>query len=388
MKTMLIIQHYGGVGGSGIGLLSTIQALKDKFNIVIYCPKKPDKLYYYYKSLGLNVKMLQFNFGTIPYYNGGTPWFCKSFYKEIYLIKKSKFYFKKIIKKEKPDIVLVNSLIMAWVSDLKKIYNCKYICHVRETIPTKWSIIGYLLNKKLENFDMVFFISNYDRDYHNLKYPRQYIVRDSLRSDTNILFRKQNREILKKILFVGGADPLKGLDIALDAIKFCKTPGLKLLIAGEIPSCLTTKSEKVVVKGLFKKLYFFKIKKLLNDVDIYSKVVIIGHKNDITDLYKEVDFVVFPSKKPHQARPAIEAGEFYKPIVISNYPQTKESIIDDFNGKVFKSNSSAELAIVIDYLYKNENIIFEMGENNHNIVIEKHLYSKVCSKLATIFTSM
>ena len=64
--------------------------------------------------------------------------------------------------------------------------------------------------------------------------------------------------------------------------------------------------------------------------------------------YKEANIIVFPSTKPHQARPIYEAGISNKPIIISDFNETKEFAINEYNVFTFKNGNNKSLLQTIE----------------------------------------
>lgn len=378
MKKIVIIQHYGGVGGSGIGLLTTINAIVDKYEVVIYCPQTPNNLLEYYKSLKLNVKSIDGPLATFPYYNGGNPIYTPSFYRSSLKLSQSKAYWNSVLERESPDLVIVNSMIMSWMADLVHGNGSKIVCHVRETLPNKHSLFGIIMRHNLEKFDGVMFISEFDKKYHALKHPKQAIIRDSLRpnSENVEIYEVQNPHIWNNVLFVGGADPIKGFDVLLQAIKYIKRE-CTITVAGNIPSYLLDSQTQLPKNNFLINHYYKKLKRMLLNPAIKSRLHIVGHSNDITSLYEQCDALISPSKKPHQSRPALEAGQFAKPVIAPDYKETAENIIVNYNALTYRRNSARGLAKCIDQLYKNTQFMIKMGKNNYELTKRDHTYSSV-----------
>jgi glycosyltransferase involved in cell wall biosynthesis len=378
MKKIVIIQHYGGVGGSGIGLLTTIDALSDKYNVVIYCPKTPNNLLEYYKSLKLNVRSIDGPLATIPYYNGGNPIYTPSFYRSFQKLSQSKAYWNSVFERESPDLVIVNSMIMSWMADIVHENGSKIVCHVRETLPNKHSLFGLIMRHNLEKFDGVMFISEFDKKYHGLKHPKQAIIRDSLRpySENIEINEVQTTHIWSNVLFVGGAEPIKGLDVLLQATKYIKRE-CTITVAGNIPNYLLDSKIPLPEKNFLINHYNKKLKGMLLNPTIKSRLHVVGHRNDITSLYEQCDVLISPSKKPHQSRPALEAGQFAKPVIAPDYKETAENIIKNYNALTFRRNSALSLAKCIDQLYKNMQFTITMGKSNYELTMRNHTYSTV-----------
>ena len=56
MKKIAMIQHCGSVGGSGLGLLTTAKMLRDRFDVIVYCPDRPKGMFRLFEEEGFTVR--------------------------------------------------------------------------------------------------------------------------------------------------------------------------------------------------------------------------------------------------------------------------------------------------------------------------------------------
>ena len=373
MKKIMIIQHYGGVGGSGIGLLTTINALKKKYQVVVYCPQAPLELAVYYKKLNIDTKIYDFDNPSLSYYNGGAPWYSRGFLKSVLNIRRALQEWEKIITQERPDAVIVNSMVMSWLGQLHLPY-CRLICHVRETLPRRNTLLGRWMIHHLNQFQGVMFISEYDKKLMNLTKPLQSIIRDSLIDAVQKSIVNTDdiqKENVHHILFMGGADRIKGLNVAIKAI-LLTDDSYVLDIAGYLPAFLLKQEQPLPRENFILKKYHSELKTLIQNGYEKNRINIIGHVDDVSVLYEQCDVVIFPSIKAHQSRPAIEAGLYKKPVIISDFPNTKESIINEYNGLTFRPGDANDLADKIMKLCRDSEKCCRLGNNNYDNTMKKH----------------
>ena len=93
---------------------------------------------------------------------------------------------------------------------------------------------------------------------------------------------------------------------------------------------------------------------------------------NVQDYFSICDIVVFPSTEAHQARPIYEAGAAKIPIIITDFPNTKEFIKDGETGFEFKYNDAIDLSNKIMEVYKNYNDINDVIEKNYLNAINDH----------------
>ena len=110
-------------------------------------------------------------------------------------------------------------------------------------------------------------------------------------------------------LFLGGSNELKGYSVLIEAMMVNDNKDMNLVVAGNMEEGKKVKNSRIHYLGM-----------------VY----------DMPLLYKACDVLVFPSTSAHQARPAFEAGAFGLPVIISDFPETAETVRDEYNGLVFK----------------------------------------------------
>ena len=239
MKKILFIQHWSSVGGSGISFYNTWNSLKDKYNIVAYIPNSPYDLYEFLISKGMEAKTYSFTCGQIPYYSGGSDFYKPGFWLSIINIFFQISYWKNVIEKEAPDIIMVNSKVLCWMAPLFK--GKKSVCFVRETIKgSPHNPINKLMKVMLEKFSLVSFLSEYDLIQTNLKKAKSVVSPDILNPEEYIDKYGKNKacELLGidskafNIAFDGGIDRLKGIDILVKAMNYLKDENITLIVDG------------------------------------------------------------------------------------------------------------------------------------------------------------
>ena len=116
-----------------------------------------------------------------------------------------------------------------------------------------------------------------------------------------------------------------------------------------------------------------------------GKIIRIGYVTDISPYMSICDTVVFPSTAAHQPRPCIEAGNYERSCVISDYDATKEYFIDGYNALTFKPGDSQDLADKLKYLASNPKQNAELAFNNKKMSQEKHNFTITQKKLYSFF---
>lgn len=142
--------------------------------------------------------------------------------------------------------------------------------------------------------------------------------------------------------FIGRIDIFnKGLDVLLKAFQNIEFP---LKIAGK------GKDES-------------KLKNLINARELNNKIEILGFLNDQekVNFIRNTKFIVMPSRYEGQGIVALEAAAMGKPLIVSDIPELSYVVENGF-GLSFKSENPEDLKDKIITLWKNEDMILQMGK--------------------------
>lgn len=382
MKKIMIIHHSGSIGGAGVSVYNTIMALKDIYEIVIYCPAYPNDFSKYLIENNINVKTYDFPIGSIHYYSGGSPTLSPGFIKGILNIFRFKNMWNKILEVEKPDLVIANSKILAWLSITLRKNNIKGICYVRETRKQSlFNIWNNIQRALLDRFNGVIFISKYDEGKETLKKAVTKTVPNFIDID-DYKASMSRKEACKhfgvdedsfNILFVGGMLRIKGFDVAVKSMKHIKDLNVKLIVAGD-PEFHYKSGSNIYSKfyNFLKRKYESTINKEIVKNNLQNTIVKVGIQKNMSDVYAMADVLIFPANTPHQARPVFEAGAMKLPVIMPDFENTLEYVSHGNNGLIFKRKNSKSLADNIKILINDREYKRSLGEKNYEHTISKH----------------
>ena len=391
MRKILYIHHWGAIGGAGVSLFHTWKSLKNHFEVVAYIPRNPPQLNDFLISKGLFPTTFPFISGQIPYYSGGSTLFRPSFWISIIRTLQQKSYWKTIISRENPDIIIVNSKVLCWMANLFK--GRISICFVRETMKgNPNSAINMIMRSLLNKFTIVSYLSEYDKVQTNLKKAEAVVAPDFLVAENYLdkLGKLRACNMLNidsnsfNVAYVGGLSKLKGIDTALKAMNYLKGMEIKLLVAGTYSALIDRKNAKWILRNIarVRSMIFYRyIRKYIEKNDLQAMLKIIGVQGDISTLYSASDILVFPMSEAHQARPVFEIGFQKKPAIITDFPNIKEFVKSGYNGLVFERNNARELSIAILKLKEDVALRKQLGENNYEYTLKYHTESYSMGRL-------
>jgi len=392
-KKILLIHHSGLVGGAGISLYNMWVTLEKQYQVVAYIADDPPALMDFLNKRGLYPCTFSFRLGKLTYYSGGNSLLKPRFW---YHALHSLFqiaYWKKVIAKEQPDFIIVNSKVLCWMGRIFQKANIKSMCFVRETIPgSSKRPMNRLMSKMLDDFTLVAFLSDFDRAQTELQKAEMVVSPDYL-EPANYIDKLGREAACQKlninpasfnILFAGGIDELKGVDIAVQAINCLKNEDTTLVVAGKDTgevSYVGLKSLFSVLKRRKTILFSKRIKETIEKTGLRDKIIFIGIQTDMSTALSACDVLIFPMKKPHQARPAFEIGVQKKPVIITDFPNIHEFVKTGWNGLTFQPGNPESLAEAILKLKNNPELLKEMGTNNYEYTMKYHTEEFAMSRL-------
>ncbi|WP_318617952.1 glycosyltransferase family 4 protein [Sporosarcina sp. YIM B06819] len=394
---ILIIHHTGLMGGGTLSCFDIIKALEgNKHSIVLALPPGESAARQLAKNNNINI----LNDTVVPlvfgHYNGGAN-ILKVLIRALPRLRYIKRW-EKILRREKPDVVLLNSMIQ-WpmISILKKL-NIKSVCFVRETIKGKRrGLINRFIAAKLQNGTGVSFLSEFDKKQWDLpERVNQIVIPDVVDVDnySNGINKEDSRNILKLkndvfyILYSGGMSKIKGAETIVRALKHCKGKKIELLFLGNSGNDLLEARGVKKIKYFTKISFIKKLYRFIEENGMKDKVKFLGVQTNMNYWYSACDVVVFPAEEAHQARPIYEAGVFKKPIIASDFPNYYEYLKPGVSGLVFKPGDHNELAQAIENLYDNSVLYDDIGNNNYLLMDKFHNSKSVNKKVNNFIESI
>lgn len=369
-KRMLIIHHCGMIGGAGNSLLLFLSCIDStKYDVVVYTKSSDSKKMYELLSKDKNITIKEC--GEYPaifnFYSGNekiliNPWNIINYYKN----RKTKRYIKDIVELERLDVLVLNTMTLAYLGKTLKEYPCKKIIFDRETFGKElFPIRNSLIKRDLKKyFDKTVYLSRYDMNCVNGnngiiitdKY-QQIEVREKYVFDRN----------KKNILFVGGNILFKGVGTVIHSLKYLPNEYvLHVIGCKELISDKMKKNWRAY--NPFSNYYQLrKLDKFIDDNGLRKRIEFHGSVTNPQDYMSVADALIIPTIKQHQSRPFIEGGFLKVPIVISNMSCMREFIHNEENCLSFEIGNSKALSDCIRRL-ENEELKNKLIQNQFEFV--------------------
>lgn len=177
-------------------------------------------------------------------------------------------------------------------------------------------------------------------------------------------------EIGRYGLYFGRITEEKGVETLVKAYE--KMPKLSLKIMGD-----DTTEEAIKLKEYIKE-------KSINNIEF------LGFKQgrELEEIIQKSKYVFIPSIwYDNLPNTALEAFQYYKPVIASNVGSLPELVEDGYNGFLFEPNNVDDLINAINKL-EGSKIIKEMGDNSHNKLLKDFSSKEHYTKLLKLFNQI
>jgi glycosyltransferase involved in cell wall biosynthesis len=377
MTKLLFIHHSGLIGGAGVSLRNNLLHFSNLgWDVHLYAPSVPSDLTKMIRHECPNVHQETYGrrIGAITSYSGGNSICSFRFWYRLLLIVKQWRYWNRVIDQENPDIVIMNSTILCWMSLLGAVRSRKSVCFVRETKHGSGkSLFNRIIHHCLEQFTEVVFISRYDQQRENLQKAGTSVIHNYI--DQTLLDNTLDREAAEqqlglshdtfRVLYVGGVSHMKGFDVAVKAVMKCRHH-VELLVAG-----MGIEAAKAVTSKELRQ-YATQMEQTLADSKMKERIVMIGTQTNMSACYAACDVLLFPMRSPHQARPVFEAGYFGKPVIITDFDNIKEFVQDGVNGYLVQRDEAENIAEKLELLAADPIQAQKLGKENYRLCMKNH----------------
>lgn len=411
MKSLLFIQHASSFGGSAMSLLYTIQGIrvnaKEDFSITIALAKWNSDLANFYISNGFKVVDANwidtYEHTQAVYYNILNPaGLIKEFIQRVKIIR-ARRRTRELILLVKPDIVHLNSVVLVGSAIEINSMKIPFVWHVREHAVEglfnfrKNYLIALL--KKLPN--KVIFICEADKQSwgkpENSIVIYNFIDFEKFKPEfpNGYLTRTRQKDNQFNILFLGGVNKIKGTIVILKAISELKRIETKktinLIFPGgkyELPDYLLYKVVSKILPIFGYGTYSQQVERLIVDLGLEENLTRLTFTKDVWLLYEKADVLVFPSIRPHFARPIIEAGAMYLPAIGSDIGGVRELITDGITGFLCRPCDHLDFASKMHLLSEEYELSIRLGANGYINSFEKFNQKVNIEKIIEIYKSL
>lgn len=395
MKKVLFIQHATAFGGSAMSLLYTLQGIRkmegDNCKLVVALAKYMDTLATFYGSYGFEVVKADwidtYEHTQLVSYSVLNPAGLLHELMQQFNNSKARRHTRALVEKIKPDIVHLNSVVLLGSAMELSAMGVPFVWHVRE--PSVNGLLGIRTRKIINALktlpDRTIFICKADKkswgDPENGSVVYNFID-----------FEKFNKTMKAKpewniddsgntfnVLFLGGMNKIKGTIVMMRAFAKFKelNPGkkLKLIFAGgkyTRPDYYIYKLATGILPRLGCGTYSQLVEKEIDRLQLEPDLIRLPFEKDVARLFSASNVLVFPSIRPHFARPVIEAGAMSLPVVGSPLGGVEELIDEGENGYLCAVHDHDAIAQKLNELFHHPDKRLLMGSNGRQKALAKY----------------
>ncbi len=368
MKKVVVFHHVSNLGGGTISLVDVCQMLSSSYEVVAVIPRKNSEQLTERLRPFARVKHFDGVMPQIAYYSGSQALVSRVFFSSFHVPSCTIQAIVDSIAEEDPDIILANSMVQCRMGKHLKQLRAKKLLYIRETF-REGLVSRYMIHLINRYFDGVLCIAPYEKEYAHFTLPCE-VITDCYVPTSETSQPQDKKEFT--VLFMGGDARIKGLDILLRSIEHSKRSDIRYCVCGHIGRFADTLKNRVLHPGEMRRLK--RIQTLLQTHR--EKIDLCGFVANTAQRIVDSDVVVFPSTVPHQARPALEAGEFSRPVILSDFPQTAAFMKHEYNCLTFRPNDPKALARAIDRLAGDSLLAHTLAENNRQVNVSQHDFSQ------------
>lgn len=381
MKKIVIFHHVGNMGGGTISLVDVCKMLHLEYHLTVLLPRRGSEMLTELLGAYAEVKHYDQRMPLISRYSGSERLLSRRFFSSFCVSRKGISNLCRMIEAEKPDIVLANSLIQCRMGYYLRKLPAKKVIYIRETFTEDW-ITQQMIRMVNRYFDGVLCISPYEKEYARFVIPTA-VVADVFSPPQNMYESKPSGDTFR-VLFMGGSAQIKGLHVLAGAMEHIRSRRVRFDICGNVTFTEPTFKNRILHGSLVRK--DSKTRALLQKHDAIIQYH--GFVQNMGKLICGCEAVVFPSTVPHQARPALEAGYYGKPVILPDFRQTACFYQHQVNSLLYKPNDPNALAQVIDQLAETPELAEELGKNNYKSYCREHQFSGEQQKLLSFLQEL
>lgn len=344
-------------------------AQENVYQLISHRVKKNDSIILVVGNSGTLASKVASNFPQVKIY------FLTTMIRKLNLLKdiKSIITFRKIIEKEKPDIIHLHSSKAGAIGRIARNKSVKVIYTVHgwpfsnmDGSPLKNSIFR-LIEKILSPLtDYYICVSHYDESL-GIKYrilnksKNNYeTIHNAVRIPRLGQQQARKRTAPLRIIMVARFSPQKDQEGLIRVLSKVRKKEYKMTFVGDGPTLQKN-------KDLSKKL------------KINDRVQFLGFRDNINSLLSQNDLFILSSHYEGLPYSIIEAMSNGLPIIASNVGGNDEIVFNGING--FLYSSYEELLTIIQMLIKDNDKVKEMGKNSFNIFINDFQIEKQMEKV-------
>jgi glycosyltransferase involved in cell wall biosynthesis len=390
---ILYVHHGKGIGGAPLSLLYLIRGLdKARFKPTVLCIHESEAAELF-RQEGIETIVLKnvkdFSHTNVLWY----PWWqLPKIIARLAHLPSAIARAEAFLATRRFDIVHLNSSPLIAFAIAAKRLGLKVVQHIREPLSAGYfgwrrNLVRRIIDR---NSDLIIPICGYDSDQlipsdkiHVVYNFIDFALFDAAISPRIVRDELKLPDTAKVVLFLGGANRIKGTSIFIEAAGriAAKRESLHFLIAGEIPG----RTFRNVLNGSWG--YARKCRQLIPSA-LQDRIRFIGVRKDIPQLLAAADLLCFPSTTPHFARPVIEASAMGKPVIASDLGGPQELVLHKKTGLLVPASDTGALTEAMEMLLNAPKLADEYGRKGMEFAREMFDSQKNTRKIIQLYKEL
>lgn len=406
-RRILYVDHSGGQGGAPLSLRYLLEALdRGRYEPVVACIHPVPELMDAYRAAGVETLHAP-GISIFPHTTGGwdpltTPRGAVRAARAVREFRSSARATADLVRRVRPDLVHLNSLVLAPSAAGARAAGARVVWHVRESVhPGHAGVRRRWLGRALRRWaHEAIFLSEDDRRRltgggFGVVIPNFV---DHGRFDRGLDGSAVRAELgipadAPLVLYLGGVSTLKGGHVLLSALPRARraVPGLYALVAGAdrawSPS-LAARAARAVLPLLGTGTERQRFLRAYREGRMEGWVRLLPFRADPERLMAAADLVVFPSTRPHFARPVIEAGAMARPVVASRLGGMAELVDDGRTGLLVPPGDADALGDAMARVLGDPALARRMGEAGYEASLRKYARGPYMERLLAVYDAV
>jgi glycosyltransferase involved in cell wall biosynthesis len=378
-RRILYVQHAGTLGGSCMSLLYTIQGMdRARYTPIVACVRPSAEVVGLYRDAGFEVLewhgVRTFEHTTARWSRLYLPSGIASAGADLLAWDSSARAMRALIERTRPDLVHLNSAVLAPCAEAVRSTGLPLVWHVREAatrghLGVRKAMLGRMM---LRTADELIFLSEYDR-------AEWVAAKKGVVIPNFVDFRRFDRSLRRDearsalglpdqgpvVLFLGSTARIKGFRTLLRSIPSVleRVPAAVFVMPGAAFGPERTGAIGWALRCLSGANLRIGRAKILAALDRLppGRVLLRPFASDVERYLAAADLGVFPSERPHFARPVVEAGAMGKPVVASRLGGVTELVEEGVTGLLIPPQDPSALAAAMIRILESRELADAMG---------------------------
>ena len=407
-RRILFVHHAADLGGASLSLLSLIEQLdRRRYSPAVLFNCDPGSVAAPFQERGISIHVDP-GISTYPHAQGAwlglrnlRPW---EMLTRAFQVRPSARRFREFLRAHPCDLVHLNSIVQIPAAMGARDAGLPVVWHIREELhPGYTGLRRAWVRRCIERYaSRVIVISKHNAAQlpPGLRATVVYNFVDFERFDRNVSgsefrARLQLPASVPIVGMLGGVLDSKGADVLTEAALLVRRrrPDVVFLIAGlppggESPSALKRTLRRLVERSGIVPSAERRTLDLIRRHGLERTIRFMGLRRDIPEMLAACELLVWPASVSHFSRPIIEAGAMARPVVASDFPSSRELVIDGTTGLLTPPGNPHRLAEAIVRLLDRPDEARRMGEAGHALARERYNPERNAEAIFAIYDSI